>query len=74
MSRQPNALRMADSMERGNSSYSRLVGLVAAELRSLRAVNAELLEIARRLVDDGLTTSLVNDARAAIAKATGETK
>ena len=37
----------------------------------LIAAAPDLLEIATRLVNDGLSTSLVRDARAAIAKATG---
>lgn len=38
----------------------------------LIAAAPELLAIVARIVNDGLSTSLVKDARAAIAKATGE--
>jgi oligoribonuclease (3'-5' exoribonuclease) len=73
MSEQPEALRLADELL-ANHGPTDLDERVAAELRRLHAVNAELLEALRDLVDamtgrlDGETIALHN-ALIVIAKA-----
>ena len=82
MSKQPEALRWAEHLER-HSHYIGQDLLIAAELRRLHAINGELLQALQKLVeashdsDDArygtLSTNFVrNIARDAIAKATGE--
>ena len=75
MSTQPEALRLADWIERGNYNHED-VTKAAAELRRLHEVNAELMALLIRYRKE---TPLGNQphmiahlADAAIAKATGE--
>ena len=80
----PEALRLADSLERMSLS-SKWDKQAAAELRRLYSVNQALLEALRGMLaldeehhqrghcDDDVCTE-VRKARAAIAKATGEKK
>ena len=80
--KQPEALRLADSLERMSLS-TKWDKQAAAELRRLHEVNRELLEALRGMLaldeehhqrghcDDDVCTE-VRKARAAIAKATGE--
>jgi hypothetical protein len=77
MSNQPEALRLADALD--NPPGAPLFIEVAAELRRLHAVNADLLEALRNIVNlwdhhasahgDGIIYPLHEAARAAIAKA-----
>lgn len=53
-------------------TYSHMGIAEADSNERLIAAAPELLAIVARIVNDGLSTSLVKDARAAIAKATGE--
>ena len=87
MTTQPEALRLADALDVGEISYTGMCK-AAAELRRLHAVNAELLEALRALVenegldpfsylDKGIGTATAAgqrwlNARAAIAKAEGK--
>jgi hypothetical protein len=83
MSAQPEALRLADALE----TLSPLERDAAVELRRLHAVNEELLEALQLALsshgvmllsdppqDAWKTRGVEAKARAAIAKATGETK
>jgi len=75
MSTQPEALRLADEMERV-AEYDHQIQ-AAAELRRLHEVNQELLELVGDVLafvenDWNVPIELINAARAAIAKATGE--
>ena len=85
MSKQPEALRLADALECGTYLLSVERDITAAELRRLHEVNVELLEALKMLLDDITDYQTINNlggannhsqvqARAAIAKATGETK
>jgi hypothetical protein len=78
MSKQPDALVLADALDKApyGSPY---IGASAAELRRLHEVNAELLEALNRLMDmdvaynrGPMVEDAVTKARAAIAK--GEQK
>ncbi len=65
--KQPEALRLADWIERGNYNHED-VTKAAAELRRLHEVNAELVEVLRKI-------SMGGDPRwadDALAKVTGE--
>lgn len=65
MSKQPEALRLADAIDR--------LGLgddIAVELRRLHEVNVELLEACKAALSDD--KPYIEKCRAAIAKATGE--
>ena len=70
MSDKPEALLLAGQLESGEP----VTGSAAAELRRLHAVNQELLEALKVLVENGGIgpEQMFHDARAAIAKATGE--
>jgi len=73
MSAQPEALRLAERLERYDatrSGYARHCYFAAAELRRLHNVNAALLEA---LKDMGARYGLTDLAREAIAKAEGGT-
>ena len=75
MSTQPEALRLADEMERV-AEYDHQIQ-AAAELRRLHEVNQELLELIGDVLafvenDWSVPSELINTTRAAIAKATGE--
>ena len=77
MNTQPEALRLAYWMDDmpsvipGNDSNE--WHKAAAELRRLHAVNTELLEALKAMLENkGDYTELRDTARAAIAKATGE--
>lgn len=78
MSEQPNALRLADILERPGYGWHLTPDLVAAELRRLYAVNVELLEALQPVVANApdpycaITRAIDAQCRAAIAKATGE--
>ena len=84
MSEKPAALRLADLVECYEPGCKCSQTLAAAELRRLYAVNQELLEALRGMLaldeehhqrghcDDDVCAE-VRKARAAIAKATGET-
>ena len=75
MSKQPEALRLAELLDGDKSAHHEES---ATELRRLYEVNQELLEVLQNLceaADNGHVASYSNlwdDARAAIAKATGE--
>jgi hypothetical protein len=76
MTTQPEALRLADELIR-----TWCLPMHAAELRRLHAVNEELLEALKSLIDMDVAyrrgpkvEEAVEAARVAIAKATGETK
>lgn len=65
MSKQPEALRLADAIDR--------LGLgddIAVELRRLHEVNVELLEACKAALSDD--KPYIEKCRAAITKATGE--
>ena len=68
--KQPEALRLAGQLESGRP----VTGSAAAKLRLLHEVNQELLEALKVLVENGGIgpEQMFHDARAAIAKATGE--
>ena len=72
MSNKPEALRLAEHLERFRSFPDDQDA--AAELRRLHEVNQELLEALKVLVENGGIgpEQMFHDARAAIAKATGE--
>jgi hypothetical protein len=76
--KQPEALRLADWIERGNYNHED-VTKAAAELRRLHEVNAELVEIFKRIrleqgfaCECGIEDSTWGLIESAIAKATGE--
>jgi hypothetical protein len=74
MTTQPEALRLAEWIEGDMSCQGDAE--IAAELRRLHAVNQELLEALRAIINDGLHCDVVphlhEKARAAIARAEGE--
>jgi hypothetical protein len=79
MTTQPEALRLAERLERYDatrSGYAKHCSLAAAELRRLHEVNQELLAALKELVEvdapDYIKSSIWEQARAAIAK--GEVK
>jgi len=80
MNTQPEALRLADALEELDVQFSRtgLCGEAAAELRRLHALNQELLEALKDMLDNhedactGYGEGAADKARAAIAKATGD--
>ena len=75
MSEQPNALRLAEWLDSCKLPYDpNDVSDAAAELRRLHSVNAELLEALDMLLQNPNSGLWSNNARSAIAKATGETK
>jgi hypothetical protein len=71
MNKQPEALRLAAHAE-ANAFFGDME-LIAAELRRLHEVNAELLEALKEMLDgEGKSfRELYQQARAAIAKAEG---
>ena len=80
--KQPEALRLADVLERSvNNPHRYWQGIVAAELRRLHEVNQELLEALGELVANAngdarigyydVPVSSIKNAIAAIAKAGG---
>ena len=76
MSKQPEALRLADRLLDNVQNMNHAD--VAAELRSLHAINAELVEALRavdvlfgHLAKDSTQKIWIDNARAAIAKAEG---
>ena len=79
MSEQSTALRLADALlaEPRKPSWD-VLEQVAAELRRLHAVNQELLEALKQIVNSAddhqaaILTHLLRQARAAIARAEGE--
>ena len=79
MSDKPEALRLADALER-RCVPAPLCDKAAAELRRLHEVNQELLEALKDMLDNhedactGYGEGAADKARAAIAKAQGETK
>jgi hypothetical protein len=67
--KQPEALRLAEWLETSPYHHDKLV---AAELRRLHEVNAELLEALKVLVENDMPAEyMFYNARAAIAKAEG---
>ena len=80
MNTQPEALRLADELCVPIPHFEAPTSLEAAaavELRRLHAVNTELVNVLARLVgciDHGSNdpSSILDEARAAIARATGE--
>ena len=80
MNKQPEALRLADALEELDVQFSQtgLCGEAAAELRRLHALNQELLEALKDMLDNhedactGYGEGAADKARVAIAKATGE--
>lgn len=79
MTKQPEALRLADALEKYDvcSNVEEMPDLdqVAAELRRLNEVNAELVEALKAcvdLLDEVAFWVEIDKARAAIKKATGE--
>jgi hypothetical protein len=73
MSTQPEALRLADALELKSSRGVLTDSKSAAELRRLHALNGELLEALKAMLENGQDYTATRDkARAAIAKATGE--
>ena len=78
MSKQTDAMRLADKLE-DVALNAYVIEPAAAELRRLESVNAQLLEALIVMVDNFGSTSSddvhgLGKARAAITKATGETK
>jgi hypothetical protein len=77
MTKKPEALRLADEMSKYCITDESVLQ-TATELRRLHEVNQELLEVLQNLceaADNGHVASYSNlwdDAKAAIAKATGE--
>jgi len=75
MSAQPEALRLAERLERYDatrSGYARHCYFAAAELRRLHAVNQELLKACRTAIVTLKGREHDGFLRAAIAKAEGE--
>ena len=72
MSEKPEALRLADSLERMSLS-TKWDKQAAAELRRLHAVNQELLFSMQYILSKDHIGHIHDTASAAIAKATGET-
>jgi len=76
MADKPEALRLAEQLEDPVNAKLYLAPYVAAELRRLHAVNAELLHFAKAVVRYAGNSGddyLADKARAAIAKAEGQT-
>ena len=77
MTKQPEALRLADAL---TAPYTEVNREAAAELRRLHEVNAELLAALKRMLLDGncIDTNYqrlaINQAKKAVDKATGETE
>ena len=77
MSKQPKALRLADDLEE-SALPTFIIEDAAAELRRLHKVNTELLEALKAMLthmgmdEDEWNKPTFDQARAAIAKATGE--
>ncbi len=74
MADQPTALRLADEVDEVAQTYPDMAE-VSAELRSLHAVNQELLKALKDLTtaqDLNAYGMALHNARAAIAKAEGE--
>jgi hypothetical protein len=70
--KQPEALRLAEHDER-LSRIMRMEPTYAPELRRLHEVNAELVEALRPIAEQGaISAKIIANAKAAIAKATGE--
>ena len=80
MNKQPEALRLADAIEKGIQTFFpdfEPIYNAPAELRRLHEVNQELLEALRKAKEFGTFeqgSGVLHDMNAAIAKATGETK
>ena len=81
MTKQPEALRLADWLEEGNDgtpALTQLEGQAAAELRRLHEVNVELLGLVKRYRTEtplGHQPHMISlAADEVIAKATGETE
>jgi len=79
MTTQPEALRIAERLERYDatrSGYAQHCHKAAAELRRLHEVNTELLAALKEMLDGENKSfrELCEQARAAIAKAEGEAK
>jgi hypothetical protein len=78
MSTQPEALRLAALLDDPVNSKIYLAPYIAAELRRLHALNQELLEALKDMLDNhedactGYGEGATDKARTAIAKATGE--
>lgn len=78
MTTQPEALRLADALEKqwlADRASSEMRNKAAAELRRLHAVNQELLEALKAVTTaQDLSTygMALHNARAAIAKAEGQ--
>ena len=78
MNTQPEALRLAAQLEDPVNAKLHLAPYIAAELRRLHALNQELLEALKDMLDNhedactGYGEGAADKARAAIAKATGE--
>ncbi len=73
--KQSKALRLAELMDclTVNSMKITILDEAAAELRRLHEVNAELVEALRPIAEHGeISAKIIEAARAAIAKATGE--
>lgn len=73
--KQPEALRLAESLEEPDYCTLLQMRQAAAELRRLHEVNAELVEALKDIIADPETQLSKEDwakANAAIAKATGE--
>jgi hypothetical protein len=75
MTKQPEALRLADEMLYHKWRLALDVKKAVAELRRLHALNGELLEVLKQILGDGLHCDVVphlhDKARAAIKKAEG---
>ena len=71
MKEQPEALRLADALE-GRATRAWTREEVAAKLRRLHAVNAELLEALDKIAINTHDDTAERVARAAIARAEGE--
>ncbi len=70
--KQPEALRLAEHDER-LSGIMRMEPTYAPELRRLHELNAELVETLRPIAEQGeISAKIIANAKAAIAKATGE--
>jgi hypothetical protein len=70
MNKQPEALRLAAHAE-ANAFFGDMK-LIAAELRRLHAVNAELLAALKHAAEHAYWTDIEQQLYAAIAKAEGE--
>jgi hypothetical protein len=79
MTTYPEALRLADQLEAPREDANHIAYVVAEELRRLHALNAELLEALKSMVNawefgDAYSdvSNEIGKARAAIAKAEGQ--